>query len=165
MPHKTAPEVLSPRTPFCRNYTDAIQVDYCFFSPPPDFCIFSDGCKIFNKQQESLQNRTVTLESIRSDCFFFLKERRSGFRVSLQTPRFLSMSLKNYKHTRFWLQQCQGETAAINAINRNPVAHRFQAGLDGNPSFQGRSPQLQMQQSTPRAPVVCPATSSTAHIP
>lgn len=135
------------------------------FHLPLTFVFFQMDVKYLISSKNPCKTELWHWKASEVTVFFFLKERRSGFRVSLQTPRFLSMSLKNYKHTHFWLQQCQGETAAINAINRNPVAHRFQAGLDGNPSFQGRSPQLQMQQSTPRAPVVCPATSSTAHIP
>lgn len=43
-------------------------------------------------------------------------------------------------HTGFQVKQCQGETAAINTINRNPAARWLPAWLKADPSFQERSP-------------------------
>lgn len=36
--------------------------------------------------------------------------------------RFLSVSFKNHTHRGFQVKQCQGESAAINTIKRNPAA-------------------------------------------
>lgn len=55
-------------------------------------------------------------------------------------PSFLSVSFKNYTHGGFWVKKCQGETAAINTINRNPAARGLPAWLKGDPSSQGSSP-------------------------
>lgn len=123
------------------------------FSPP--FC-FQMYVKYTLSSNNACETRHCNAGKIRSNSGFPDSAKRSPAGPSLlssysspsQTPsrrlglhmiRFLSVSFKNHTRRGFQVKQCQGESAAINTIKRNPAAGWLLARLKANPSFQERS--------------------------
>lgn len=123
------------------------------FSLPP-FVLLHMYVKYLISSKKPVKHSTVVPECSRSNSEFPDCAERSPAGQSLlsssppphphqiqpEDSAFTCQDFCLWAHTGFQVKQCQGETAAINTINRNPAECWLPAWVKANLSFQERSP-------------------------